>query len=152
MLADQNWDRGHLRKALELFKAAASAGDRSALLNVGFFYDKGLGVRRNATSAVRWYKKAYRCGNASAAHNIGIIWRDRQKHQRALAWFQRATKLGDDSSNLGIAQYHLQIKDEPRRAIPFLQRVIRSEKVSESEKETAESLLKEAKETRRNRV
>jgi TPR repeat protein len=73
--ADHAWNRGNLRAAFRLFLKAAQGGDRAAKLNVGYFYDKGLGTRRDLTAALYWYQRAYRAGDASAATNIGTIWR-----------------------------------------------------------------------------
>jgi TPR repeat protein len=146
---DKDWNRGRLRSALRLFRAAAKAGDAGALLNVGYFYQNGLGVRQNTATALDWYKRAYRRGDASAANNIGTIWRDRQQHQRALTWFRRATAMGNDSSNLEIAKCYLQFKNDPSRAIVFLKRVCRSSKVSEAEQDAAQRLLKQAEKLRR---
>lgn len=48
------------RRALQLFLEAARNGDKAALLNIGYFYDKGVGVKRDRTKALYWYKRAYR--------------------------------------------------------------------------------------------
>jgi len=101
------WHRGQLRNAFRLFLVAANASDKASQLNVGYFYDNGVGTKRNREEALRWYKRAYRRGDASAANNIGTIWRDEQKPKRALSWFQPAVKLGDDGSNLEIAMHYL---------------------------------------------
>jgi TPR repeat protein len=142
--ADKLWDQGKLKLAFGLFVEAAKAGDIGAEQNVGYFYDRGLGVRRNKTKAIYWYTRAYKHGYSSAATNIGTVWRDLQEPKRALLWFQRAAKMGDDDANLEIAKYYLQSSRNPKKAIPFLDNVRRSMKVSESSVEEAERLLKEA--------
>lgn len=142
--ADKNWDQGRLDQALSLFKAAAEAGEAGALLNVGYFYQNGLGVRRNSRTALHWYKRAYQRGDGSAANNIGTIWRDKNQPRRALLWFKRATELGNDSSNLEIAKYYLQIDHDPQAAVAFLKRVRESKNVSEADVDAAEQLLREA--------
>ena len=81
---------------------------------------------------------------SSAANNIGTIWRDEQKPKRALSWFQRAVKLGDDGSNLEIAMHYLRDERDPRKAASYLDKVCRSARVSEGEMEKAKRLLKEA--------
>src|SRR5712692_4784933 len=105
--ADHAWNRGNLRAAFRLFLKAAKGGDQAAKLNVGYFYDRGLGVGRDLTAALYWYKRAYRSGDASAANNIGTIWRDKRNDKRALAWFQCAVRLGDHAANLEIAKHFL---------------------------------------------
>src|SRR5690349_4222867 len=71
--ADKQWDRGHLISAFRLFLAGAKAGDKDSQVNVGFFYDSGVGVHPNRKKALYWYNKAYRQGDALAAYNIGRI-------------------------------------------------------------------------------
>jgi hypothetical protein len=143
--ADKEWDRGELQSAFRLFLAAANAGDRAAQTNIGNFYDMGIGRRCNKVSALYWYRRAYRRGDASAANNIATIWRDKHEPQRALAWFRRAVRLGDDSSNLDIAKHYLQNESNLRKAIGYLTKVCQSDRVSEGEEEEAMRLLKAAK-------
>ena len=114
---------GNLRLAFQLYLAAAKAGDTGGQLNVGNFYDTGTGVRRNRVAALYWYKRAYRRGLSSAASNIGIMWRNEKKPKRALEWFQKTVRLGDDEANLEIAKHYLHSKRNPRKAIPYLQKV-----------------------------
>jgi TPR repeat protein len=142
--ADKKWKSGALRSAFRLFLVAARRGDRASQLNVGYFYDQGIGVRRNRDAALRWYKRAYRRGDASAAINIGTIWRDENDLRRALSWFERARKLGDGSSNLEIAKVYLR-KGDPVRAVDYLNSVCRSDRVTEGEMEQAKRLLKRIK-------
>jgi len=142
--ADKMWRRGRLRDAFKLFLSAAEKGDRASQLNVGYFYDNGMGTTKSREEALRWYKLAYRRGDASAATNIGAIWRDEKSPRRALSWFQRAVKLGDDGSNLEIAIHYLRNEHNPRRAIRCLDRVLQSSRVSEAELEKAKRLRKAA--------
>lgn len=143
--ADRVWDEGHLRSAFRLFLSAAKAGDVSSQLNVGYFYYRGVGLRRDRKRALYWYKRAYRRGNASAAKNIGIVWRDSQQPRRALSWFHRATKLGDDDANLEIGKHYLQIEHDPVTATSYLELVLKSDRVSESSQEEASRLLGKCK-------
>ncbi|MBZ5523621.1 MAG: sel1 repeat family protein [Acidobacteriia bacterium] len=140
--ASKQWDRGELRSAFRLFMAAAKAGDRGAQVNVGYFYDRGVGVRKNRSEALYWYKRAYRRGDAGAANNIGTIWRDEKNARRALFWFQQAVSLGDDGSNLEIARHYLRIEHNPSKARDYLEKVCASNRVSEMEAEEAKRLLR----------
>ena len=143
--ADAMWDRGQLRNAFRLFLAAARAGDKASQLNVGYFYDKGIGVSRNDSTALYWYRRAYKRGDASAANNIAIIWRVRGNAKRSLFWFDRAVSLGNDDSNIEIAKHYLDEKNAPARAISFLKSVIKSHRVAESTLGEAKRLLTLAK-------
>jgi len=114
--AYQAWKQKNLSSALRFFTAAAQAGDKGAQVNVGYFYDKGIGTRRNRSKALYWYKRAYRRGDSGAANNIGTIWRDEKKMKLALSWFHKAVNLGDDGSNLEIAKYYLRSEQDPRKS------------------------------------
>jgi predicted RNase H-like HicB family nuclease len=150
--ADKNWEKSKLQSAFRLFLAAAKAGDRAAQTNIGYFYDMGIGTRRNRVSALYWYRRAYRRGDASAANNIATIWRDKHKPQRALAWYRRAVRLGNDSSNLDIAKHYLQNESNLRKAIGYLAKVCQSDRVSQAEEEEAIRLLQAANKKLRSTI
>jgi TPR repeat protein len=143
--ADKQEERGKKRSAFRLMLAAAKLGDRGAQVNVGNYYDDGKGVKRNRSAALYWYNRAYRRGDSSAAHNIGILWRNEEKLRRALSWFFRAVKLGDDESNLDIGKYFLHKEKNPGKAIPYFERVTPDKWVSEGAAEEATQLLRDAK-------
>ncbi len=94
--ADELWSQGKLRTAFRLFLAAAKAGMVAAFNIVASFYDQGNGVRANEKAALYWYRRAYQGErNQVAANNIGCIWRDEGKLDRAVWWLKRAVELGD---------------------------------------------------------
>jgi len=143
--ADKLEDSGKLKAAFRLFLAGAKLGDRSCQLNVGNYYDDAKGVQRDRIKALYWYKRAYRRGDASAAHNMGILWRNEGQPKRALSWFKRAVKMGDEEANLEIAKYFIQNEESPRKAIRYLEKVCRSDWVSEAGAEEAAKLIQQAR-------
>jgi TPR repeat protein len=66
------------------------------------------------------------------------------KLKRALSWYHRAVDLGNSDSNLDIAKHYLQNEHDPKRAIPFLNKVCKSDDVTETVQEEAKLLLKQA--------
>jgi TPR repeat protein len=140
--AGKQEENGDLRSAFRLYLAAAKAGDTSCQVNVGNFYDAGTGVRRNRLAALYWYKRVYRRGDSCAANNIGVMWRNDKKPKRALEWFRKAVRLGDDEANLEIAKYYLRNEPNPLKAIRHLEKVCQSHCVTEAGKEEATKLLK----------
>jgi TPR repeat protein len=124
-----------------LFRAAARAGDVDALLNVGLFYDDGIGVRSSHKKALALYRRAYRRGSGGAANNIGIMMRNRGEVDRALAWFQRAVRAGIDDSHLHLAEIY-EARGDFRRAIGHLKRIQRSNMVTEITRVTSLRRLK----------
>ncbi len=143
--AGKQEQKGKFRSAFQLYLAAAKSGDTGCQVNVGNFYDDGTGVRRNRKAALYWYKRAYRRGVASAASNIGVVWRNEKNHERAVRWFKKAVRLGDDEANLDIAKYYLGQERNQVKAIRHLEKVLRSNRVSEAGMEEATALLKQTK-------
>jgi TPR repeat protein len=136
------WDRGELAKAHDLLLGLAERGDSGAQLNVGYFFDTGLGVRKNVTKALYWYRRAYQQGNGSAANNIGTVWRDRGRKSRAIAWFKRAVRLGEVDSGIEIAKLLME-RGSHRDAMRYLRKVIESEEsISEASAEEARTLVR----------
>jgi len=82
--AEKEWSAGHLKRAFQLFLAAAKGGYVPAFNLVAHFYERGKGVRANDQLALHWYELAYRSTSSwsrgamgISATNIGCIWRDR---------------------------------------------------------------------------
>src|ERR1035441_8006286 len=85
----------------------------------------------NKQAALYWYKRAYRRGEGTAAHNIGTVWRDDGNFPRALYWFERALQLngGDDGeANFEIAKLYLGKGQDPSKGALFLRKVCRDRK------------------------
>jgi len=135
------WDEGRTREAFRLFMEAAGDGDVSCYVNVGYFYDAGVGVRKNTAKALYWYRRAHRRGDSSGTHNIGTIYRDLGMKRRALQWFDRALKMGNDSSALEIGRIYLKDKNLSA-AIRYLKLVEKSDRVCEDDASEASALLK----------
>jgi TPR repeat protein len=153
--ADKQWSDGNLREAFKLFLAAAKAGWLPAFSVVAQFYDNGWGVKTNFDAALHWYTRAYNenaawyraahrgHGDRTSANNIGCILRDRGEQKRAIAWFQRAIKLGDGDANLNIAEIYLRNERDRPKAIRFLQKTIKAPYVTDGSIEQAKALLKQ---------
>jgi TPR repeat protein len=138
------WDRGELRSALSLLASAAKLGDCAAQLDLGYFYDLGLGVKRNRERAMHWYRRAWRNGHSSGASNIGTILRDEGQPRRALAWFLKAVANGDPDANLEIAKLYIKEGWGNAKASQYLKRVVkaRPQIICEYSREQAIMLLK----------
>ena len=149
--ASQAWDRGELREAFKAFRSLAERGDGGAQLNVGYFFDEGIGVRQNKVKALYWYRRSYMRGHASGANNIATIYRDRGDLKRAVDWFARALKLGEDGAALAIAKIYLAQGTHAARAKSYLKRVATAVRVTESVQEEATELLRNVGLVYRNR-
>ncbi len=141
--ANKEWSRGRLHPAFRLFLAAAKEGDPLAFAVLGYFYSEGVGTKADSDAALYWYKRAHRRGSIVAANNIGVIYRDRNDLNRALAWFRRAVKLRDGDANLNIARIYLHNKQNAGKAVHYLNKAYRakSNEITQQSREEAKNLL-----------
>jgi TPR repeat protein len=150
-MASEAWENGQVRRAFHLFLEAARRRDSSSQLNVGYFYDNGIGVRVDKNEALTWYRRAYRGGDSSGAKNIGLIWLERGDIKRAQKWLERAVMGGVEDSRLHLAKICL-MRGRAEDAADHLRRVVDSHVVSmESQRQaraTLRSLTHRARPTR----
>ena len=59
-------------RGVHLMSCAAEAGHPLAMYNMGFIYDRGDDVERDAASAVRWWHLAADAGNMDAQRELGM--------------------------------------------------------------------------------
>ncbi|MEE8575069.1 MAG: tetratricopeptide repeat protein [Thermodesulfobacteriota bacterium] len=142
--ASEAWDAGNLKEAFDLFHEAVKNGDSSSQLNLGYFYDEGIGVKKDIKKALYWYKKAARNGDPGAMSNIAIYYRSIGNIRRAKFWFLKGIDIcngGDDA--LEIAKIYLSRKGKAniKKAIYYLNLVNKTKYVSEAGIEEAEELL-----------
>ena len=89
---------GKLVEAAEAYRLAAEAGDPVAQRNLGFLYQRGHGVDRNADTAMTWYRKAADQGHRAAYNNIGFLFVAgmgvEQDFIQAHYWYTKAVVAG----------------------------------------------------------
>jgi uncharacterized protein len=128
-------------RAAEWMERAARAGDPSAMHNIGYFYDRGVGVRRDPRRALFWYRTVWRKHHyESAANNIATIYRDRKDHRRAFVWYRKAADAGDGDALVEVAVRYLRgrgVRKDPERGVELLRRAIRSTRITESGRDDA---------------
>lgn len=83
-------------------KAQADLGDAKAELRVGYMYNTGKGIERDAEEAVRWYTRAAMQGNAEAEYGLGNIYLFGQgvakDYITSYVWFYLAAGQGHASA------------------------------------------------------
>ena len=111
---------------------------------LGYFYDVGIGTRPDKTTAMRWYKRAYRRGDSAAASNIAVLYKDQGKHRLVFGWYARSAALGDGDSSLELAKLYLSGQGV-RRSIPSAKKHLRaalsSRCITEDSREEAQELM-----------
>lgn len=134
--ACEHLDSGRVRRAFWLFLMGAKAGDTSSQVNLGYLYDKGIGVRASRTKAVHWYRRAYKKGDPVAANNIATIKRDQGRLSEAIRWFNRAIDGGLTDSALELGQIYVRLNQLGEASQQF-RRVTRSRSASPYDRERA---------------
>lgn len=105
--------------ALKKFKSAAEKNNAYAQLQVGNFYNEGIGVIQDYAEAVRWYKLAAEYGNTTAQFNLGNMYRNAQgvvqDYAEAVRWYKLAAAQGDA---MACASFSVMDGEQTRRAVP----------------------------------
>lgn len=89
---------------------AADAGLRGkAALQVGSWYQVGLGEPKNPMLATQWWQKSAKLGNAEASYQLGQDCRQRHKDKlvsECLDWFEQAAKRDHANAQLVLGQWY----------------------------------------------
>lgn len=96
----------NLSKAAEHFGKAAELGHTKAQMRLAYFYEKGMGVERDARIAVQWYKEAA-AKDPKAQFSLGLCYTKGigivQDDKKAVECFRKSADQGYDRAlyNLG---------------------------------------------------
>ena len=85
-------------QAFTYFKQVADKGLASAQHNVGYFYDKGYGVKQNCVEAVKWYKLAAEQGWEESICGLAQIYQFGRpgvtiNNDEAIKWYLKVVNL-----------------------------------------------------------
>ena len=98
---------GDFATALKEWKPLAEQGRADAQNNLGWMYERGVGVTQDYAEAVKWYRKAAEQGHAGAQFFLGEKYRlgdgVTEDYAEALKWYRKAAEQGDADAqnNLG---------------------------------------------------
>lgn len=94
------------REAFRLFRQSAEQGNASAQLNVGYLYDKGLGVPQDHKKAFKWYRMAAEQGISEAQYRVGYLydmgWGVPQDYKKAFKWYRIAAVQGHADAQYSV--------------------------------------------------
>ncbi|WCD77536.1 tetratricopeptide repeat protein [Pseudomonas sp. TUM22785] len=142
--AHEAWEAGNLALALELFSICAAQGSEGCMLDLGYFYDEGIGTPQDKKQAMYWYKRAYRLDSSSAASNIAILYREQGRFNRAAQWFRRAVHLKDGNAEVELAKLLIAgkgVRKSLPTAVEHLRNALASDRITPAGIEEAEALL-----------
>ena len=69
--AENAWNSGDVATALAQWQALAEKGDIIAANNLGYLYDNGVGVPKDHSKAVFWFRKVAQAGGPIGQLNLG---------------------------------------------------------------------------------
>lgn len=102
----------------------AENGNGWAMAQLGWAYLQGIGVRENATEAIKWYKRAAELGDSHSMHNLGIIYHNGKATRRngpvAIEWYKKAIEAGNSAAffSLGLVYFDGELVDrDPKAAL-----------------------------------
>jgi tetratricopeptide (TPR) repeat protein len=92
--------------AVQYYHRAALMGYDVAQKDLGFCYDKGLGVTQDYAEAVKWYRKAAEQGDAIAQCNLGLCYEDglgvTKSITEAVKWYRKAAEQGHENAKKNL--------------------------------------------------
>jgi len=153
--ANAAWDRGDLRQAFALFTRSAEMGDVGSQVDLGYFFDNGLSVKKDKKKALEWYRRAYLQGHVSGANNIATVYRDLGDTKKMLWWFRRAAAMGDLDVLLDLGKRY-ERGASVHRSLPkaelFYRRVLGSKHATQDDRAKAKARLANLRERKRKRI
>ena len=97
---------GDFKTAFRYWQPIAQLGNTKARHNIGYLYEKGLGVEQNYAEAVNWYRLAAEQDYMESQNNLGTMYEKGhgvvRNYTEALKWYTLAAK-----QNFDIAKYNL---------------------------------------------
>lgn len=94
--------------AYKEFLAAAEEGHSDSQYNIGLMYEHGIGVDKDESVALGWYRKSAEQANALAQFNLGVLYENGRgtavDFAQANEWYRKASVQGDPLAigNLGM--------------------------------------------------
>lgn len=141
--AHDKLEEGDEKAAFRLFLKAVTEGDEGAQHNLAFCYDIGMGTRKSFSKAMYWYKRSWRSSgyrDTGSCNNIAILYKEKDRRDRAIYWFKLAIERGDGDSALELAKLYLESSNR-KKALEVLQKAIHMTRVTEDGREETLALL-----------
>lgn len=94
--------------AIELIKEAASAGEKEAIMWLGYAYQAGNLGKVDVAQAIHWFEEGSKAGIAKANYELGRIYEGgadgAPDPETAIGWYERAARMGDIASAEAVAR------------------------------------------------
>jgi len=102
---------GKYEEAFEWYRLAVEQENTNVQTNLGYMYQKGLGVPQNDKTAIKWYRLAVEQGEVNAQLIMGFMYREGKgvwaDYETALKWFRLVEKHERAAAQYALgAMYH----------------------------------------------
>lgn len=110
-MAQQAYQAGDYKVALERFEKLAKAGDVHAQFDLAQMYNQGIGVDANPEQGWLWLRQSANGGNPAAMLEMGMRFESgvgpEQNFIMALSWYRKASEAGNAVARFNIATMYL---------------------------------------------
>lgn len=98
-------------------------GDAKTQRQLGYIYDKGIGVPQDYDKALKLYKKAAEQGDIKAQNNLGVCYEEgksvEQDNQKTIFWYTKAAEQGYLLAQMNLAGFFYN-RGEYEEAFPWV--------------------------------
>ncbi|WP_457749431.1 tetratricopeptide repeat protein [Sulfurimonas sp.] len=105
--AFEAFNKGDYKTAFSLLEAKAKKGNINATYNLSLMYYNGLGVEQNISKAAKLLEIAAKAGHKKAVQNVGRIYMQLMKFNKAKQWLQKNAKMGDTGAYYLLAEIYI---------------------------------------------
>ena len=105
---NEYYDKQDYAEAVNWYRKAAELGHAKAQNDLGWCYQKGLGVTQNSYEAANWYRKSADQGYSVAQNNTGFMYECgygvTQNYFEAAKWYRKAADQGYATAQSNLAR------------------------------------------------
>jgi TPR repeat protein len=112
--AEEAVRKGDYATAIPIYRSLAEKGDVSAQMRLGFFYESGVGLKRDWVESAKWFSKAAEAGDESAVSVLSFLGRY-WRHREGASAPPIINELIEKAANSGfaVAQFSLGMMNYP---------------------------------------
>ncbi len=116
------------KKAVGWLERAANHSHPSALHELAYCYDLGLGVQADRAQAIKLYRRAVRAGEPLSAVNLAVCHREAGNLRAYRIWIERGAESGNTEAILQLAEWrlsHRTTRAQKKQAVKALRTLVR---------------------------
>jgi TPR repeat protein len=116
------------KKAVDWLERAANHSHPTALHELAYCYDMGLGVQADRAEAIKLYRRAIRAGEPLSAVNLAICYREDGNIRAYRHWIERGAESESTEAILQFAEWRLSRRTttaQKKQAVKALRTLVR---------------------------